>query len=236
MSKLLNELDIRSFSFGELIDFFCDEFKVSKKLFKTDEYGELEINNPMERQHFKKTFKEVIKNLQEKIPQKNTILEKQLLMLKDIFKLENDEYGIMTYCVVQEINNVFKNLFDCINHDKFSNFAKMVLNIRHSRRLRIAENLYLKNLTDSKRGSNIEVNPEILKVFDNHDCRTTNQLIKILLGKNEKSTLKLNDYKHIENERIKVVNILKSAVEQKRKGIKQIILINGHFCVTVKKS
>ena len=91
MSKLLNELDIRSYSFGELIDFFCDEFHISKKIFKTDEYGELKINNPIERQHFKKTFKEVIKNLQEKIPQKNTILEKQLLILKDIFKLEDDE-------------------------------------------------------------------------------------------------------------------------------------------------
>ena len=225
MSKLLNELDIRSFSFGELIDFFCDEFKVSKKLFKTDEYGELEINNTIERLHFKKTFKEVIQNLQEKIPQKNTILQKQLLMLKDIFKLEEDEYGIMTYCVVQEINNMFKNLFDCINHDKFSQFAQTVLNIRYNRLSRIKDSLYLKNLIESPRRGNVEVNPEILKIFDNHDCKSSNQIIKMILGNSEKSTLKLNDYKHIENERVKVVNILKSAVEQKRKGVN--ILLYG---------
>ena len=36
----------------------------------------------------------------------------------------------------------------------------------------------------------------------------------------------MNDYKHIENERIKVVNILKSAVEQKKKGVN--ILLYGH--------
>ena len=223
--KMINEIDIRCYSFGEVFDFFLEEFNVSKKIFKTDEDGELILDTVFHRRDFLKTLKETIKKLQDKIPIKSTTLEKQLILLKNIYKLEDDEYGVITYCIVQEINNVFKTLFDCINHDKFAKFAQTVLSIRYNRRSRITESLYLKNLTDTRRGSSIEINPEILKIFDNPDCKSSNQIIKMLLGNSEKSTLKLNDYKHIENERIKAVNILKTAVEQKRRGVN--ILLYG---------
>lgn len=224
MCRLINEIDIKCYSFGEVFDFFLEEFNVSKKIFRTDEYGELVLEGIRNRQAFIKTFKETINKLQDKIPVRNTTLEKQLLLLKNIYKLEDDEYGIVTFCIIQEMNNVFKNLFDCINHDKLSKFAQTVLGIRYNRRSRITESLYLKNLTDARRGS-IEINPEILKIFDNPDCTSADQIIRMLLGKSEKASLKLSDYKHIENERIKAVNILKSAAEQKRKGVN--ILLYG---------
>ncbi len=225
MYKLINEIDIRCYSFGEVLDFFLEEFNVSKKIFKTDEDGELILDTVFHRRDFLRTLKETIKKLQDKIPARNTTLEKQLILLKNIYKLEDDEYGVITCCIVQEINNVFKTLFDCINHDKFAKFTQTVLGIRYNRRSRITESLYLKNLTDTRRGSSIEINPEILKIFDNPDCKSSNQIIRMLLGNSEKSTLKLNDYKHIENERIKAVNILKAAAEQKRKGVN--ILLYG---------
>ena len=223
---LINEFDLKSYSFGEVFDFFCDEFRVSKKEFKIDEYGELLLDNVVLRNEFKRTLKTIIKQLQERIPKKNTILEHQLLLLKDIFKLDEDEYGVFTYCVIQEVNNIFKELFESINRDPFAKFAQVYLKIRYNRRSRVTESLYLKNLTDSRRGNDINVNPEILTIFDNPNCKTANQIIHMLIGKSEKSNLTLNDYKYIEKERVKVVNILKSAVEQKKKGVN--ILLYGH--------
>ena len=85
---LINEFDLKSYSFGEVFDFFCDEFRVSKKEFKIDEYGELLLDNVVLRNEFKRKLKTIIKQLQERIPKKNTILEHQLLLLKDIFKLD----------------------------------------------------------------------------------------------------------------------------------------------------
>ena len=223
---LLNDLNIKSYSFENIFDFFCDEFRVSKKEFKLDEYGELLLDNLSQEYEFKRKITYNIKTLKEKIRPKHTILEHQLLLLKDIFKLDEDEYGVLTYLVVQEVNNMFKELFKCIINDSFDNFSHVFLKMRYNRSRRVTESLYLKNLTDKKIGCELNINPEILTIFDNPKCKTSNQIINILLGKSEKSNLTLNDYKHIENERIKVVNILKSAVEQKKKGVN--ILLYGY--------
>ena len=193
--SLINEYDLKSYSFGEVFDFFCDEFRVSKKEFKIDEYGELLLDNVVLRNEFKRRLKTIIKQLQERMPKKNTILEHQLLLLKDIFKLDEDEYGVFTYCVIQEVNNIFKGLFESIDRDPFAKFAQVYLKIRYNRRTRVTESLYLKNLTDSRRGNDINVNPEILTIFDNPNCKTITQLVHMLLGKSEKSNLTLNELK-----------------------------------------
>jgi len=223
--KLINEFDFRSYNFGELMDFFCDEFKVPKKSFELDSDGDILLSNLKQRNDFKKTFKKILFELKDKIPVRNTLFEKQLLLFKKIYQLDDEEYGVFIYCVVQEINNVFYGLFDSLSHDKFTTFTKHVLGIRTNRRTRVTESLYLKNLTDSRRG-NVEVNPEILSIFDNPDCSTETKVVNMLLGKSEKSNLTLSDYDHIKNERIKAVNILKSAVEQKKKGVN--ILLYGY--------
>ena len=50
---LINEFDLKNYSFGEVFDFFCDEFRVSKKEFKIDEYGELLLDNVVLIKEFK---------------------------------------------------------------------------------------------------------------------------------------------------------------------------------------
>ncbi len=223
---LINEFDLKSYSFGEVFDFLCDEFKISRNNFIFDKYGELMIYNASSKNEFKKTLIKIINQKYEKIPEKNSSLERQLLLLKDIFKLDNDEYGLFVYFVIQEKNYIFRKIFESINRESYYKFVRLYLKIKYNRQAKAAESLYLKNLTNGARGCEANLNSEILAIFDRPNCKTTTQLMHLLLGKDEKSNLTPNDYKHIEKERNRAVNILKSAAQQKKKGVN--ILLWGH--------
>ena len=146
-------------------------------------------------------------------------------MIKDIFKLDDDEYGIITYLIVKEINGVFRELTDSLNsHDCFGVFCKHVLGLKYTKRSKVLDSLFMKKLTDSRRGN--EINSEIINIFDDAGCTTSDKIINILLGKREKSTLTLKDYSHIKEERDKAINILSAAVEKKQKGVN--ILLYGY--------
>ena len=222
--KLINDINFNSYSFGEVLDFFIKEFKVNRKNFNFDEYGEVLLDTLRQREEFKKSFKRILNEQKEKIKPQNTLFEKKLLIIKDIYHLEQDEYQAFIFCLVKEVNNIFKEFYECINGDSFGTFAKCCLNVRYGRKDRILDNLYIKNLTDTKRGY-IEINSDVLKAFDDLKTNNMKSIINILLGEPEKSNLKASDYSHLSNKQKTAVKILKSAVKKKQKGVN--ILLYG---------
>ena len=167
----------------------------------------------------------MVKELQGKITPKSTKFEKKLLLIKEIYKLNSDEYNLFIYFLIQKINNIFMEFFEnCIKHDSLNTFCKDYLNIRTHQQGRLITQLNLKKIFISRRGGS-EINPELIKIFDEPYYNTKEKIIGLLLGKKESSDLTLNDFKHLDTERKKVVDILKSAVKTKRKGVN--ILLYG---------
>lgn len=231
LNKLTDVLNVDNYNFDGVFDFFIKEFNVSRSRFpwyQDDTFNsELQFKNRSEKNEFKKTFNKVVKELQKKITPKSTSLEKKLLLIKEIYKLNSDEYNLFIYFLIQQINNIFTEFFDdCIKNDSLSTFCRNYLGIRTHRMERILNQLHLnKILLSKRRGSSNEVNQDIIKVFDEPYYNTKERIIGLLLGKKEVSDLTLNDFKHLDTERKKVVDILKSAVKTKRKGVN--ILLYG---------
>ena len=203
LDKLLPETDVRSYNFDGIMEFFMEEFKV-----------------PRERIYsiFLKNMSKIIKKLSAKIKPRNTLLEHQLKLLKNIYKLNEDEYQVMIYATVKEVNNIFDSYFDCLNSNSFTTFAKKYLKLRIGKKERVMERLYLKNIVSSRHGS-VDINDDLLKVFDNPNCNTSDKIMKAILGKTQKSKLCRKDYEHMEKETDMLINILSCAIEQKKSGM-----------------
>ena len=224
LEKLLPRTDLTHYEFDNVIDFLVKEFHISKNLLPRDEDGILLTDTRKERDNLKKLLKEIIKNKKSAIIPQKTTLEKQLLIIKNIYELSPEEFEIMTFLILKEINNVFNSYYDTIEQSTVETFCRFYLKIRYGRKERIMESLYLKHIIDGKRSDSI--NPEILKVFDNLKCNTVEKIACTLMGKPEKSSLKLTDYTHLKDELQKVIKLLTSATEKKVKGI-NILLYGG---------
>lgn len=224
LDKLMYDTELNSYTFDEIFDFFLKEFRINRKKFNFDEDGNLELETRKQRQDFIKIFSSVIQNLKNKIKPQDTVLEKQFLTIKEIYSLTNEEYEIMIYLALKEINNIFNRYFDSLSNQSLSTFARGYLKMRYGRKERVLDNLYMKNIIDYKRSENIK--PDFLKVFDNSKCNTEDKIISTIIGKQEKTQLTLSDYKHLKDEPQKVINILSAAVKQKRKGV-NILLYGG---------
>lgn len=223
LEKLLPATDLRSYNFDNIMEFFIEEFKIPKEQIYSDD--NLKLNSKQDRDIFLRKIKQVIKNLSQKITPKNTLLERQLKLIKDIYRLNENEYEVLIYVAIKEINNIFDSYFDCLKGTAFSTFAKNYLKLRIGKKDRIIENLHLKNIVNNRHGC-IDINDSILKVFDNPNCNTSEKIMKAILGQSMKSTLCLKDFEHIKSEADTVMKILTSAVEQKKHGI-NILLYGG---------
>lgn len=225
LDKLLPVLDIRSYGFDDILDFFLQEFKINRSLFKFDE-DDVVLTETKQQQHdLTKRLRSVLKHIKESLPIKNTKLETKLNIIRDIYKLEDDEFKTFTFLLMMEVNNVFDKLDDTINGNSIDNFAKHYLGVRFGRKERIIHNLYLRNLITSK-GSSPNVNRDILKIFDNISCNTIDKITNVLVGEPEKSSLTLRDFSHIEKESKKVISIVEAAIKKKAKGVN--ILLHGN--------
>lgn len=225
LSKLLPETDFRHYNFDQIFEFFLREFNVPKKIFELEENEGLVIVSNKERDKFLKTMNKVVKNLSEKIKPQNTLLEKQFLMIKDIYHLNNDEYKVFLYSGIKEINNIFDMYFDCVNGNTFATFAKEYLKIRVGKKERITNKLYIKNIITHNRGD-VEINEDLLKIFDNPNCNSSTKIMNTILGKTQKSKLCKKDYAHKKKDFDIVKKIITSAVEQNKTGI-NILLYGG---------
>lgn len=223
LEKLIPVTSTDAYSFDDVFDFFCEEFKVDRTPYPLDEDNCLEVDTGKKRENFAKILKKDILKLKSKIPVRNTLLEHQLLTIKDIYDLNDEEYEIMIYLTLKEINNIFRMFFDCIEHNSFTTFTRVFLNMRYGKKDRTMNNLYLKNITDHRGSENI--NQDLLKIFDNPHCNTSEKMMNTMIGKPEKSTLTMKDYSHLEKEMNRVAKILSYAVKQKQKGVN--ILLYG---------
>ena len=223
LEKLLPYTDTNDYNFDNVFDFFCDEFKVDRKPYPIDKDNCLNVDTRKKQERFAKLLKKEVIRFKEKIKPQNTLLEKQLLTIKKIYRLNNDEYEILLYLALKEFNKVFRKYFDCLYENSFATFTRVYLNMRYNRKDRAMCSLYMKNVIENKHSETI--NPDLLKILDNPKCNTSEKMMNIVIGKPEKSELSLKDYKHLEKEIDRVTKILSCAVEQKRKGVN--ILLYG---------
>ncbi|MCR4880433.1 MAG: AAA family ATPase [bacterium] len=227
IDKLLCDIDYDNFAYNDIFEEFIKEFKVNSKLFNIDKkYNCLLVKTKQQRLEFSKTFRTVLHDLRNKTAHKTSMLEKQFLIIKDIFSLSDDEFEIMRLLTFNTLYQNFSDFFDCLKNTPLYSYTTNCLHLRHEKKERIKESLYFKNITMSDIGDRIELNPNLLKIFDCPKYNTKIKIINILLGRDEKANLSLEDYKYMKDETQKVIKILSSAINQKKKGI-NILLYGG---------
>ena len=166
LSKLINVIDLRSYAFDDLFDFFLKSFKIKKKYFKFDEDGCFLAETMKQQKELKKRLRAILKVLQGKIPVESTSFEDRLLIIKNLYGLKEEEYQAFIYILMQDVNRVFSLLDDAIDGISFDKFARYYLGLRFGQKERIVNNLFLNKLLGNK-SSHPAVNSELLKVFDN---------------------------------------------------------------------
>lgn len=224
LTKLIDDIDLDSYTFDNVFSFFLKEFKVDKTLFELDERDELILDKASQFRQFKKTFRRVLNDIQKKMPVRNTSIERKLNILRDIYCLNKDEMVIFEFCLLKKLNNIFMEFFSSIKGEEMATFTKNVLGMRQGKKDRVIDSLYYRNLITSRRSS-YEVSSEILKIFDSSRCNDTEKISKMLLGETEETTLTKSDFKHLEKQQKRVVKLLKSAARKKAKGVN--ILLYG---------
>ncbi len=94
LTKLIDDIDLDSYTFDNVFSFFLKEFKVDKTLFELDERDELILDKASQFRQFKKTFRRVLNDIQKKMPVRNTSIERKLNILSYYAKYLADRLGI----------------------------------------------------------------------------------------------------------------------------------------------
>ena len=224
--KLIDSLDVDSHGFENLFDFVVNEFKLDKKHYKYDRYNNLKTDTREERCKFKEIFIKDIKKSAKQIKPANTLFEKKCKIIKELYSLDDIEYQIFLFHALKEVNNIFNQFFGCFNGDAFDIFASDYLKLRSGKKERIVSDLAQRDVINYRgRRSSYSINYGALQVFDSSNCNTPEKIMNKILGKKEKSSLKLSDYDHIKDKRDMAIKILDNAIKQKKKGVN--ILLYG---------
>ena len=150
LDKLINYLDLRSYTFDDVLEFFLYQFKVKRSHFKFDNDGVLLTETMKQRREVVKKLKTIVKELIEKTPVLSTKLEQRFLLIKEIYNLNENEYQSFLFCMIQEINKVLEELNSSIKGCSFDVFAKHYLGVRFCIKEQIINNLYLSKLITNK--------------------------------------------------------------------------------------
>ncbi|MCR5260659.1 MAG: ATP-binding protein [Candidatus Gastranaerophilales bacterium] len=221
IDKLIVGVEINDYSFQRVFDFFVEEFKVDKKIFSYDKYGDIEIERKRDKEKFLKTLLFVVRSLKAKMQPQPTAFEKKLSIIKDIYNLSFNELELTQFFIVQETNNMFKRFLGCINGNEATVFMQNYLGLRVGRCERLLDDLRRKNIIRHRD----DINTDLVRIFDNPKLNTKEKITEVLLGKPQKAELNANDYNHIEEAKEIVEKILLNAVKGKKKGIN--ILLYG---------
>ncbi len=224
LDKLIDETDISDFRFDRVFDFFIEEFNVDYKLYKTNRHACLKVEKKAEQNNFLKVFQKNIAEIKKNFIAKETVLEKKLNIIKDIYNLNKEEYLFVVFLILQEYNKIFKNYFDCLYNDKEKMFISEYLNLRLNQGQKLIQDLILKNVLINRHTDN-KINPNLINILENPDCNTYEKIKTTILGQPEKSKLSVSDYKHLDFEFKTITKIVSSALKQKQKGIN--ILLYG---------
>lgn len=231
LSYFTNSFSKISFTSSCFEDFFSEfikEFKISKNKLKPYFNDGLNLDAYSKREMFKKDLKQIISKESKKKLSGNALLLRQFEYVKEIYKLDKDELDVVMLLVIKNINPIFNLFFDCVRDARrYSNpnfVIQSCLSINTSKREKIMEELYYKKLTDSKR-NDVDINDFWLKIFNNKKYNSIDKIMNLIMGKPEKSKLKLEDYSHIEDKAKTAIDILSNSIKEKRKGVN--ILLYG---------
>ena len=223
-----SNISFTSSCFDDFFAEFVKEFKIPKNKLKPYFNDGLNLNTCSLREMFKKDLKKIISEESKKKLSGNTLLLRQFEYVKEIYKLDKDELDVVMLLVIKNINPIFNLFFDCVRDARrYSNpnfVIQSCLSINTSKREKIIEELYYKKLTDSRRGDP-DINDFWLKIFNNKKYNSRDKIMNLIMGKPEKSKLKLEDYSYIEDKAKTATDILSSSIKEKRKGVN--ILLYG---------
>ena len=228
LEKIWDEIDKDCHSFYELNNTLKSEYGFSYTKTKTIKhsfrYSGFSDDDLAE---YCKSIKKQLSGKISKISKKNSALEKKYKIIKDLFQLNEIEYKYFIYYSLFEINPTFKILYKCLDGDIEDVIANNFLKVRSIVFDNTEKNMRNKNLMVRGHFRNeIKCNPILIDVLTSDSTNTTKQkIISKIVGKKQKSTLKVNDFEHISDEVETVTEILRSAIQQKTKGIN--ILLYG---------
>lgn len=226
---LLNYINFRESSFDDFFEDFIYTFNIQEKIFepyyKEGSISRAAFLSSKNKEQFCKIIKSTISKIYSKVPKSTCLLEKQLLIIKKIYSLNDKEYKTLLYFALKETNALIEKLFDC-ERGRFRNKSNLenILKIKSSELRKVIDNLRYKNLVDND-SFDVEINDFWNGIFNNEKYNTQEKIVAKVIGKPLKSTLTLNDFKHIETEGKDAINILSAAVKEKKKGVN--ILLYG---------
>ena len=223
LEKLLCVTDLKNFNFVYIFNFLVKEFKINKKKYPLLNNGSPDTDSTKSCSILKWVLYQDVIKLKQKIKPVNTVLENKLLILKSLYDLSNEEYEILVLLILREVNQMIDDFYYCLDGNKFRNFAMKYLKVRAGKQSRLIDTLRKKKIVDT---DDIVINSELLEIFDNEDCNTPSKIAKVLLGKTEKSALKISNYPHLKDKLEIVTKLLARSVEENRQGV-NILLYGG---------
>ena len=168
----------------------------------------------------------VLKTRVTKYKTTNSLIENRIKIIVNLYSLNNSAHEILKFFIFKEKLPMFKyfaNLIDTYDDD-LTVFCKYYLNLKSNVFKIIKKELSKKGLLE--RGErNFRISDRIIDIFDDKNIKTKKDIQSYLLGKSEKSHLKWSDFDYIDKDRDLVLNILKSSIKNKKKGIN--ILLYG---------
>ena len=222
--KNLDNIDITSYNFSKICDLLADDFDILFKKVRL-KYSSVWKSSEEEVVNIKNTLKNQLKTALSKTDKKKTLLEKKFKIIRELFELSEIEYNFFIYYSLYEISDYFKHLIDCFNNLEIENIImRYFLSLPDKDSYKYVSRLVLKNLLIRKRRGE-EINAYVLKILGDNGFDTKQKIVAEIIGKKQKSTLKINDFEHLKDDAETVVKILQSAVKQRIKGVN--ILLHG---------
>ena len=171
-------------------------------------------------------LKKILKTRVTKYKSQNTIIKNRIKIISNLYSLNNFECEILKFFIFKEklpMFRYFSNLIDTYDDD-LTVFCKYYLNLKSYVIKKIKKELTEKSILE-RESRNFRILDRIFIVFDDENIKTKKDIQSYLLGKSEKSHLKWSDFDYIDKDRDLVLNILKSSIKNKKKGIN--ILLYG---------
>ncbi len=134
--------------------------------------------------------------------------QNKIQQIANLYCLDEPEYFLLEYYILKETTPLVSEMFKFIDSStvEFHLFSQQVLKIKSWISLNKMEILLRKGIlyypTPLRRTAELKLSPNILEIFENSGIKTVTQIKNSLLGENQKSDLKLKDFKHLEKEKI----------------------------------
>ncbi len=225
--KLLPNLDMDAYEFEELTEKIIKEYKIKKSevpQMPQSKYGRI---GKKDRIFYLNNLSKLIKKNLNKIEDEEGIFKIQLDYIKDICSLNDNQYEFLLFKGLLIRTELGDSLYESMNKPVFNTFCREYLKLDNISQKQLKKELLEKGIVDDADGRANEprLNNQITDIIIDKRINTYEKIKNTLIGKCEKSELKWNDFNHYKTERETVLNILKSAVKNKTKGIN--ILLYG---------